>query len=97
MRLTIQTVDGPERRECIALRNGCAITRAPDGEEGWTITHVRTGHRINCLSLLTLRQARVAFALVTSLGPWDDFRAGVAPPACVYDALCSIAEMVESR
>lgn len=95
MRLTIQTVDGPERRECIALRNGCAITRSPSGEKGWTITHVRTGHRINRLSLLTLRQARVAFALVTSLGSWDEFSAGVAPPVHVSEALRAIGEMVE--
>lgn len=96
-RIKIAVRNGYEWRPCIARRNGIAITRAPRGEKGWTITHMATGRHINRLSLLSLPAARTAFALASSLGPWDGFAADVEPPAHVLEALRAISEMAEAE
>lgn len=95
MRARIATISGFETRPCIARRNGLVLTRAPRGESGWTVTHARTGRRINPLSLMPLGRARIAFALAASLGDWDHINSG-PPPTGILDALRAISEMADS-
>ena len=94
--IRIATLTGFESRRCLLRRNGLALTQAPRGERGWTITHAASGRRVNYLSLMPLRQARIAFTLAAALGHWGDFEGGHVPPDHVYEALCDIGEMSEA-